>query len=86
MARGRDPNLFGFARVEGRADLASFDGEAFMTDAGGLLLGAMNRAIRLVGRLASCFRDARSPMLVGQCCSNFPHLYGVRRWSAPYTL
>jgi len=58
------PNLFGFARVEGRAVVASFDGGAITSDAGGLLLGATDRAIRLVHRLASCFRDERSAVLI----------------------
>jgi hypothetical protein len=58
------PDLFGFARVEGRAVVAGFDGGAITTDAGGLLLGATDRAIRLVDRFASCFKDARSAALV----------------------
>jgi len=53
--------LYEFARVEGRAVVASFDGGTITTDAGGLLLGATDRAIKLVDRFASCFRDARSP-------------------------
>jgi hypothetical protein len=58
------PDLFGFARVEGRAVVAGFDGGAITTDAGGLLLGATDRAIRLVDRFASCFKDARSAAYV----------------------
>jgi len=58
------PDLFGFARVEGRAVVASFDGGAITSDAGALLLGATDRAIRLVDRFASCFGDARSPVLI----------------------
>jgi len=58
------PDLFGFARVEGRAVVASFDGGAITSDAGALLLGATDRAIRLVDRFAACFHDARSPVLV----------------------
>jgi len=57
-------DLFDFARVDGRDVVASFDGGAITSDAGGLLLGAADRAIGLVGRFASCFRDARSPLLV----------------------
>jgi hypothetical protein len=59
-----NPDLFGFARVEGRAVVASFDGGAITSDAGGLLLGATDRAIRLVDRFAACFRDSRSAALV----------------------
>jgi hypothetical protein len=59
-----NPDLFGFARVEGRAVVASFDGGAITSDAGGLLLGAADRAIGLVDRFASCFRDARSAALI----------------------
>lgn len=57
-------NLFGFARVEGRSVVAAFDGGAITSDAGALLLGATDRAIRLVDRFASCFKDARSAVLV----------------------
>src|SRR3984957_7439328 len=48
-----------FAPVEGRPVVAEFDGGAVTSDAGGLLLGAVDKAIGLVGRLAGCFRDAR---------------------------
>ena len=57
-------DLFGFARVEGRAVVASFDGGAITSDAGGLLLGATDRAIGLIDRFASCFRDVRSADLI----------------------
>jgi hypothetical protein len=58
------PDLFGFARVDGRVVVASFDGGAITSDAGALLLGATDRAIGLVDRFTSCFRDARSPVLI----------------------
>src|SRR6204780_3079947 len=48
-----------FAPVEGRPVVAEFDGGAVASDAGGLLLGAADKAIGLVGRLAGCFHDAR---------------------------
>ena len=48
-----------FAPVEGRSVVAEFDGGAVTSDAGGLLLGAADKAIGLVRRLAGCFRDAR---------------------------
>ncbi|MGE4221047.1 MAG: IS1380 family transposase [Alphaproteobacteria bacterium] len=54
-------DLFGFAPVEGRAVVAAFDGGAMTSDAGALLLGATDRAIRLVDRFAACFSDARDP-------------------------
>jgi Transposase DDE domain group 1 len=53
-----------FARVAGRPVVAEFDGGALTSDAGGLLLGAADRAVKLVSRLAQCFRDARDPRLV----------------------
>ena len=46
-------DLFGFARVEGRAVVVGFDGGKMSSDAGALLLGATDRAIRLVDRFAS---------------------------------
>lgn len=55
---------FGFARVESRSVVAGFDGGAVTSDAGGLLLGATDRAIRLTDRFAGCFSDHRSPILL----------------------
>jgi len=54
-------DLFGFASVAGRAVVAGFDGGAITSDAGALLLGATDRAIRMVERFARCFRDGRDP-------------------------
>ncbi len=54
------PTLFEFAPVEGRTVMAGFDGGALTSDAGALLLGATDRAVGLVGRFATCFRDARA--------------------------
>ena len=59
-----NPMLFDFARVEGRAVVASFDGGRLTSDAGALLLGAADRVIGLTRRLAACFTDARNPTLV----------------------
>ena len=53
-------DVFGFEAVEGRAVVAAFDGGAITSDAGALLLGATDRVIRLVDRVASCFVDQRS--------------------------
>jgi hypothetical protein len=66
--------LFEFAPVERRVVAAGFDGGAITSDAGALLLGATDRAIKLVDRFAGCFSDHRSaelvehlvPTLVGQ--------------------
>lgn len=55
------PALFDFASVEGRAVVAGFDGGAITSNAGALLLGATDRAINLVSRIAARFRDARTP-------------------------
>jgi hypothetical protein len=59
-----NPTLFEFAPVEGRAVVAGFDGGAISSDAGALLLGETDRAIRLSERFASCFTDARMAELV----------------------
>jgi Transposase DDE domain group 1 len=56
--------LFEFTPVEGRHVVASFDGGAITSDAGGLLLGQADRAIQLTARFAACFTDARVPELV----------------------
>ena len=50
----------GFARVDGRAVVADFDGGEITSNAGGLLLGATDRAIGLVERFAACFADSRA--------------------------
>ena len=55
---------FGFARVEGRAVVASFDGGAITSDAGGVLLKATDRAIGLLDRFAACFVDRRRGDLI----------------------
>jgi hypothetical protein len=57
-------DLFGFARVEGRAVVAAFDGGKITSDAGALLLGATDRAVRLIERFAGCFLDGRAAELV----------------------
>ena len=64
MPTGCTPDLFGFAPVEGREVVAAFDGGNITSDAGGLLLGATDRAIRLVDRFAACFQDSRCQDLI----------------------
>ena len=67
-------DLFGYAPVGGRAVVASFDGGRMTSDAGAMLLGASDRAIRLIERFSGCFTDHRAadliehtvPALVGQ--------------------
>lgn len=58
------PKAMSFARVESRKVVAGFDGGAITSDAGGLLLGATDRAIRLVERFAACFSDHRRADLI----------------------
>jgi Transposase DDE domain group 1 len=58
------PTLFEFPAVEGRQVVAGFDGGAITTDAGALLLGQTDRAIRLTERFAACFTDTRTAELV----------------------
>jgi len=57
-------DLFGFAPVEGREVVAAFDGGAITSDAGALLLGATDRAIRMMDRFAGCFHDMRRQHLI----------------------
>jgi hypothetical protein len=59
-----NPELFNFAPVQRRAVVAGFDGGSITSDAGGLLLGATDRAIGLIGRFAECFIDRRRPELI----------------------
>jgi hypothetical protein len=44
--------------------VAAFDGGAITSDAGALLLGSTNQAIKLIDRFAGCFRDGRCQELV----------------------
>jgi hypothetical protein len=44
--------------------VAAFDGRSTASDAGAMLLGATDRAIGLINRVAACFRDARRPGLI----------------------
>src|ERR1700688_3477305 len=55
---------FDFGTVEGRCVEAAFDAGAVTSDAGALLLGATDRTIRMMDRLASCFHDVRCPELI----------------------
>ncbi len=56
--------LFDFVAVERRTVVAGFDGGTITSDAGALLLGATDRALRLVERFAQCFIDRRRPDLI----------------------
>ena len=44
--------------------VARFDGGTITTDGGGLLLRETDRRLNLLARLAGCFLDGRSPLLV----------------------
>ena len=68
-----------FGQVEGRSVIAAFDGGALTSDAGGLLLGAADRSLDLVGRLAGCFRDARDPRFVEHAVATLvgQRVYGI---------
>jgi Transposase DDE domain group 1 len=56
--------VFEFAPVEERRVVAAFDGGAITSDAGALLLGQADRAIRLTERFSTCFTDTRAAELV----------------------
>src|SRR5580704_7681334 len=58
------PDLFGFEPVEGRDVVAAFDAGMVTSDAGALLLGATDRAIKMMERFASCFHDGRRSELI----------------------
>lgn len=55
-----NPAPFDFPAVPGHQVVARFDGGAIASDAGALLLGQTNRAIRLTERFATCFADTRT--------------------------
>jgi len=58
------PSLFGFKPVAGRRVEAAFDGGQLTSDAGALLLGAVDRATGMIGRFANCFTDYRNHKLI----------------------
>jgi hypothetical protein len=57
-------STFAFAAHFSRQVLAGFDGGTITTDGGGLLLRETDRRMNLLRRLAKCFVDVRSPILV----------------------
>lgn len=57
-------SAFEFAAHFSRQVVARFDGGTITTDAGGLLLRETDRRLNLLPRLAECFLDGRSPLLV----------------------
>ena len=69
------PENFDFGTAEGRRIVAAFDAGRVTSDAGALLLGAADKAIGLVDRLAACFRDDRRADLVEH---RLPTLIGQR--------
>jgi hypothetical protein len=56
--------VFAFGTVETRSVEAAFDAGFVTSDAGGLLLGATDRAINLLARFSSCFHDERRAELI----------------------
>ena len=61
MATECRQDLFDFGTMDGRSVVGAFDGGVISSDAGALLLGATDKAIRLVGRFATCFPDGARP-------------------------
>ena len=61
--------LFEFPPVESRHVVAGFDGGAITSDAGALLLGQTDRAIRLTERFAAC-----TSVCSTVCCRSFGKL------------
>ena len=53
-----------FGRHAGREVVANFDGGTMSSDGGAPLLAAVDRRLRVVERLAGCFRDERNARLV----------------------
>jgi hypothetical protein len=57
-------DLFGFARVEGRAVVAGFDGDRMISDAGAMLLGPPTGRSDWSSGLPAASRDHRAAELV----------------------
>jgi hypothetical protein len=54
-----EPGIVRFGSVDGRRVVGAFDGGSIASNPGALLLGGADKAIRLVGRLATTFHDRR---------------------------
>src|SRR3954464_12556025 len=59
-----NPELFDFARADGRAVVASFDGGAITSDAGALFLGGAARVLGLTRRWAVCVKASPHPAYI----------------------
>lgn len=55
---------FDFGEADGRRIEARFDGGTLTSNAGALLLGEVDKTLRLMSRLSACFVDHRSPALI----------------------
>src|SRR5215510_14467497 len=64
MATECRQDSFDFGTVAGRAVVGAFDGGVISSDAGALLLGATDKAVRLVERFAARFSDGRNAGLI----------------------
>ena len=60
--------LFEFAPVEDRKVMADFGGGAMTSNAGALLLGGVDKAVKLVERAAGCFIDLTRPRVYRTFC------------------
>jgi hypothetical protein len=58
------PKQYEFEAIGHRAVVACFDGGDITSNAGGLLLGQVDRGLGLIRRFAQCFRDRRDPRFV----------------------
>ncbi len=51
------PTVFEFEPVERKKVMAEFDGGTITSNAGGLLLGQLDRGLGLIRRMAACFHQ-----------------------------
>src|SRR5271168_2241149 len=58
------PKQYEFEAIGRREVVACFDGGNITSNAGGLLLGQVDRGLGLIRRFAECFRDRRNPSYV----------------------
>ncbi len=70
---------FPFEAHFSRQVVAQFDGARMSTEGGALLLRAVDRRIRLLKRVAACFRDARDPERIEHALSELlaQRIYGL---------
>lgn len=73
------PEQFSFGRVESRQVIVNFNGGSVTSDAGLMLIAALDQKRQITARFASCFQDYRDPIRVEHPLANLiaQRVYGL---------